>query len=315
MKKLTQEEFIKKAQKVHGDKYDYSKVDYKTNKDKVCIICPEHGEYIQRPDMHIYGQGCPRCKTDKLSSNKETFVEKARKIHGENKYDYSKVEYINAKTKVCIVCPIHGEFWQTPNVHLGGKGCPKCKCEGRKRVVFGFGINDMLNVRGEKFYDAWYQMLKRCYDSKFHAINPTYSDCTVCDEWHYLSNFKKWFDEHYVEGWQLDKDILVKGNKVYSPQTCCFVPPYINTLLINPKKNRGGCPLGVIEIPNKTYIAMCRADKKHNYLGSFDTPEEAFQAYKVAKEAYIKEVAEKWKDKLKPCVYEALMNYKIEITD
>ena len=128
-KKKTKEEFIKEATEKHKGKYDYSKVKYVNNRTKVCIICPEHGEFWQTPNAHTQGQGCPKCKgcknRERLTSTKEEFIEKSRKKHGD-KYDYSKVEYVNAITKVCIICHEHGEFWQTPHMHTKGQGCPKC---------------------------------------------------------------------------------------------------------------------------------------------------------------------------------------------
>ena len=124
----TTDEFIAKAKKIHGDKYDYSKVNYVNNYTKVCIICHEHGEFWQTPGAHLRGQGCPKCKSKKQTCTTDEFIAKAKKIHGD-KYDYSKVEYVNRKTKVCIICPKHGEFWQTPSAHLRGQGCPKCGIE------------------------------------------------------------------------------------------------------------------------------------------------------------------------------------------
>ena len=128
-KKLTTEEFIKRAKKIHGDKYDYSKVKYSTNHKKICIICPKHGEFWQQPSDHLNGHGCRKCLLDKLPNIKklttEEFIKRAKKIHGD-KYDYSKVKYINSKTAVCIICPKHGEFWQIPNYHLSKCGCQKC---------------------------------------------------------------------------------------------------------------------------------------------------------------------------------------------
>ena len=116
---------INKAKKIHDNKYDYSKVHYINNKIKVCIICPKHGEFFQEPKAHLKGQGCPKCSgCAKLTM--DDFIEKARKVHGDE-YDYSKVKYINNHTKVCIICPEHGEFWQTPNSHLNGNGCYSCK--------------------------------------------------------------------------------------------------------------------------------------------------------------------------------------------
>jgi hypothetical protein len=104
------------------EKYDYSKVKFEHVNKHVCIICPEHGEFWQKPGIHLRGYGCPICGGSKRLTNEE-FIEKARLVH-EDKYDYSKVNYINTSTKVCIICPEHGEFWQTPNSHLFGAGCP-----------------------------------------------------------------------------------------------------------------------------------------------------------------------------------------------
>ena len=119
------ENFIKKASERHKYKYDYSKVEYINVHTKVCIICPEHGEFLITPNNHLRGHGCPKCAGCNKSNN-DTFVTMAKEIHGD-KYDYSKVEYVNYETKVCIICPEHGEFWQTPHGHLNGQGCPYCK--------------------------------------------------------------------------------------------------------------------------------------------------------------------------------------------
>ena len=129
MKKLSREEFIEKANKIHEGKYDYSKVEYSDSQTKVCIICPTHGEFFQKPNDHLQGKGCKKCsKNDKLTT--EVFVEKARLIHGD-KYDYSKVEYKAANEKVIIECPIHGVFEQTPYNHTNrGQGCPYCAGKG-----------------------------------------------------------------------------------------------------------------------------------------------------------------------------------------
>ncbi len=123
------EEWIEKVKQIHGDKYDYSKVIYKNNCTKVCIICPEHGEFWQIPSNHEK-YGCSKCgkneSNKRRSSTTNIFITQATLIHN-NKYDYSKVEYINNKIKVCIICPEHGEFWQTPGSHLKKHGCPNCK--------------------------------------------------------------------------------------------------------------------------------------------------------------------------------------------
>ena len=124
MAKLITEEFIKKARAVHGDRYDYSKVEYVYNKKEVCIICREHGEFLQKPKNHLSGYGCPICSGRKKMRTSD-FIKKARSIHGE-KYDYSKAEYKGNTEKVCIICPEHGEFWQQASIHIKGAGCPKC---------------------------------------------------------------------------------------------------------------------------------------------------------------------------------------------
>lgn len=121
--------FFMKSKEIHGDKYDYTRVEYINNTTPVCIICPEHGEFRQMPSVHLNGSGCPKCALEKNRergiNNKSDFIEKARKIHGD-KYDYSKVDYVNSKTKVCIVCPQHGEFWMEPSNHLSGQKCKAC---------------------------------------------------------------------------------------------------------------------------------------------------------------------------------------------
>ena len=145
--KKSTEQFIEEAKKVHGNKYDYSKVDYNLCQDKVTIICLKHGEFKQRPLSHLQGQGCPKCgKKHKISL--EDFIEKAKKVHG-NKYDYSKVKYVNNKTNVCIVCPTHGEFYQTPKKHLVGHGCPKCG--GSFKLTNIMFIDKAKQIHGDKY--------------------------------------------------------------------------------------------------------------------------------------------------------------------
>ena len=139
----TLEEFIKKARKTHGNKYDYSKSMYTTARKPIEIVCLEHGSFFQTPDNHIRGQGCPKCKNKKFkkaySKSNEQFIEDARKVHGD-KYDYSLVDYKNNKTKVKIVCPKHGEFWQTPSNHIKGQGCPMCKNSFGEEKIYGFFV-------------------------------------------------------------------------------------------------------------------------------------------------------------------------------
>ena len=120
----TTEQFIIAAKEIHDNKYDYSKVNYINNSTKVIIICPIHGEFLQIPANHLSGAGCPICANN-IKLTAEQFIERVNEIHN-NKYDYSKVNYVNSKTHVTIICPIHGEFLQTPAQHLSGHGCPLC---------------------------------------------------------------------------------------------------------------------------------------------------------------------------------------------
>jgi len=126
-RKSTTEEFISKAKLVHNDKYDYSLVEYVESKLNVKIICPVHGEFTQTPSNHLSGSSCHKCNclTGYRKSTTEEFISKAKLLHND-KFDYSLVDYINNRTKVSIICPVHGEFTQTPASHLSGRGCLKC---------------------------------------------------------------------------------------------------------------------------------------------------------------------------------------------
>ena len=155
--KLTTEEFVIKAKAVHGDKYDYSKVEYVDSKTKVCIICNEHGEFWQQPSNHLHGINCPQCGLEirrrKRTHSVEEFLKESKSIHGD-KYDYSRVDYINKKTKVCIVCPTHGDFWLSPKKHLSGQGCVKCSRE-IKAKLFSLG-RDKFIEKANKVHHGFY---------------------------------------------------------------------------------------------------------------------------------------------------------------
>jgi protein-arginine kinase activator protein McsA len=152
MKKLTNEAFFKGIEKEHGDKYDYSKLEYINMSTKVTIICPIHGEFKQRPHNHVEGKGCPKCGFDRTRNSKvkttNKFIAQANEIHN-NKYDYSKTNYTTGIIKVIIICPIHGEFKQDPYNHLQGKGCPKCG-KVYKPTTEEF-IQKVRGVHGDKY--------------------------------------------------------------------------------------------------------------------------------------------------------------------
>ncbi len=209
------------------------------------------------------------------------------------------------------------------------KGTISCPYEKRYYGVgyIGEGKYKMSkNGKLTKCYNTWHDMLKRCYDKKLHKKHPTYKDCEVYNKWLNFQNFAKWYYNNYyeIEGEEmcLDKDILYKGNKIYSPENCVFVPHNINVLFTKSDKARGKYPIGVYyDKQHKKFVAQCRVyDFKENKskiknLGLYNTPEEAFKVYKQFKENYIKQVADYYKGKIPTKLYDALYNYQVEITD
>ena len=151
VQRITQEIFIERCTKLHNGKYDYSKVKFKHVMKHVCIICPEHGEFWQKPGIHLRGYGCPICGGSQQLTTEE-FIEKANKVHN-NKYDYSKTNYINYRTKVCIICPEHGEFWQVPNYHLFGAGCPVCPESNMEGEIRHLLLSNNIAFEQEKGFD------------------------------------------------------------------------------------------------------------------------------------------------------------------
>lgn len=186
---------------------------------------------------------------------------------------------------------------------------------------FGIGKFKSCDENGKltKCYRTWFDMLKRCYDPKYQDKYPTYKGCKVCPEWHNFQVFAEWYYSNFYEienePMALDKDILHKGNKLYSPDNCIFVPQFINNLFVKNNTSRGNCYIGVNKYEDKFVAHVNKGNSKLIHLGYYTTPELAFLAYKEAKESYIKEVAEKYKQKIPHEAYEALMNYEVEIDD
>ena len=144
------EKFIEKSQKTHGNKYDYSKVEYINSETKVCIICPEHGEFWQTPAAHVRGRSCPKCANNSRGNKTvtiESLIKKFNLTHN-GKYSYEKTDYVNANTKICVTCPIHGDFYILPFNHLRGQGCPKCKGRNltQDELIYKF-----KEVHGDKY--------------------------------------------------------------------------------------------------------------------------------------------------------------------
>jgi len=168
----------------------------------------------------------------------------------------------------------------------------------------GYGIYN--NYQHRKCYNAWAGMMDRCYGNR----QPTYSGCYVDDEWFNFQNFAKWFYENYRDGYDLDKDILFKGNKVYSKKTCCFVPRQINMILVYPYNLKGKSSRGVT-FNGQKYIAKITINNVQEIIGYYSSDEEAHKAYLKAKYERIHEIANIYRFRItKPC-YDALMKYEI----
>jgi len=198
------------------------------------------------------------------------------------------------------------------------------KMSGKRSLVYGVGVNDWvgnISVDGKpiKEYNLWKDMLKRCFSEKYKQSRPTYEGVTCSKEWLSMTKFIEDVSQMKgfgLSGWALDKDILQKGNKLYSKDNCCFVPAEVNLLLTKSDKARGEYPVGVyFHKPSGKFMAQLAINGKRKHLGLFNTPEEAFRVYKLAKEAYIKVVAHKWKHLLDERVFQALMTYEVSIDD
>jgi len=162
-------------------------------------------------------------------------------------------------------------------------------------------------------YKSWNSMIKRAYDPDYHAGRPTYTNVSVCEKWHNFQNFAEWFYKQPNagrKGFDLDKDLMVPGNKEYNPHACSFVPRAINSLLCDCRAARSNLPAGVDKC-GKKYVAKLTVQCKVIYLGVHSTPNEAYQAYKKAKEKNIKCMANKYKDVLDPKIYKNLIDLEI----
>ena len=220
--KVTNELFIEKARKIHGDKYDYSQIEYKTAQTKIKIICREHGEFIQMPLNHLKGNQCYRCSG--IVKTTEDFIYKANKVHN-NLYDYSKTNYKSTRSKVIIICKAHGEFTQSPNDHLCGNGCQKCCSMGfskiaiewldsimKKENIFiqharNIGEKEIiLNYKRIKF-DGYCEKTNTVYEfhgDYFHGNSKMYKK----DDMNLLS--KKTYGELYKN--TIDRENIIKSN-------------------------------------------------------------------------------------------------------
>lgn len=261
-KKVTTEIWVNRAIAIHGDKYDYSKTEYKGAHTKINIICKIHGEFLQNPSDHIYSKaGCPKCSNNNFKKTTTEFILDSEKIHG-NKYNYSKVEYINKNTKVIIICPEHGEFEQTPDNHLNNKaGCSQCsikyvtKCITKSLEQFIYEANLVHNNKYDYSLSNYINS-----NEKIIIICPIHGEfmqkpkshlqscgCPIC------SSSK---GELYIRQWLLENNIehisqyQIKLNEIVKNSNIIFVDFYI-------------------ELNNKIYIIEYNGIQHYEYVPHF----------------------------------------------
>ena len=232
-RRKTTEEFIEEAKKVHGDTYDYSKVKYEGVQVKIEIICPEHGSFFQSPYMHLKGQGCPICGKEKVKETQqakklttEEFIRRTKEVHGD-KYDYSKVKYIDGKTAVEIICPIHGPFLQSPSNHLRGCGCRLCSTENMAEN-HKLGIDEFIR-RAKEIHGDKYDYGKAIYidwETPLEIICPEHGSfwkspkmhlkfgtgCPKCKEYSGETKIRTWLENQkfLYKKYQEYKDLIYK---------------------------------------------------------------------------------------------------------
>jgi very-short-patch-repair endonuclease len=201
--KLSQDEFVKRSQEIHGKKYDYSQVNYKNNRKSVQIICPIHGAFPQSPSSHMAGGGCPKCAG--FNKTTDDFITQSKKLFGD-KYDYSKVVYKNAITRVDVICPKHGDFFPTPNQHLGGQGCPVCNESKGERLIDNLLIkHGVEKVRQKRFLDCTNKPTKgkQCVTLPFDFYLPNLNTIIEFDG---QQHFKPvWGEDNFKRLQRLDK--------------------------------------------------------------------------------------------------------------
>lgn len=201
----------------------------------------------------------------------------------------------------CVLNPMHPTFYEKGFMGVG-----------------------RYSYKNKSHYKLWMRVLQRCYSPNYGDMRPSYEGVTMCNEWLNFQNFAKWCDgqkffnakDDNGKSYHLDKDILVKGNKIYSPETCCFVPQEINALLIRHKTRRGDLPVGVcFNKQGNNFKANFTCGGKTKHIGYFQCPEDAFNAYKVFKQSYIKSLAISWSGMIDEKVYNALVNYQVDFED
>lgn len=243
--------------------------------------------------------------------SKEKYLGKVFETNSYGKYEV--IEYVNWEN-VTVRFIQTGYVTKTRHDHIR-EGVVK---DYLYPSVFGVGYYGSPDTKtSHPATRRWLSLMKRCYDES--SLEPAYYDANVITHWHNSSTFQEWAvvqPGFNMKGWELDKDLLVKGNKIYSPETCVFLPKNVNAALTKRQNYRGDYPIGVQ--PSKSgnrFEAWCGDGSRSRYLGVFGTVLEAFLCYKAKKEEMLKSLADKYRDDLDPRAYQALYNYEVEITD
>ena len=264
------------------------------------------------PNLEILAQH----NRERLAKAKEQYLGKT--FSSNNFGDFIVVDYVNSNN-ITIKFIDTNYICKTRRIDII-RGSVK---DRHKPSIYGVGIvgdkyPTSKHGKDLKEYKIWRGILQRCYDLRFQEKRKTYKDCTVSENFKSYEYFYDWFNSQtnsLEKDYHVDKDLLIKGNKVYSEDTCVLLPSDINALLVKSDKTRGEHLIGVsFHKKLNKFSAQCNSSlSKH--IGYFNTEIEAFNAYKQVKENYLKEVAEKWKGKIDERAYNALMSYQVEITD
>lgn len=237
----------------------------------------------------------------KLSQSE--FEKRVKDIYGDF-FDLSKADYQGYGKHITIISDKFGEERILPGQLLHLDLRKRSRIKGRRKETV---IPASLRV--------WFDIKDRCYGGR--ERNASYNGCSMCDEWNDFRNFDAWYQKNHIDGYQIDKDIIKRGNKIYCEEYCCFVPREINLLVAGRGKRRTAYPPGVQLTDSGKYSASIWLGNKIRYLGRFKTASEAFEAYKTKKEKHIKDVAREYfySGKIEKRVYDALMKYEVEMTD
>jgi ssDNA-binding Zn-finger/Zn-ribbon topoisomerase 1 len=262
-RRLPSDEFLVKCDNIHGDRYDYSKVDYQGMVNKVVINCTVHGDFEQTPSSHLNGSGCPDCgvisQIEKRRKTTDEFINESKEVHGDL-YDYSKVDYIGSGTPITLICNIHGEFHPTPNNHLGGSGCPKCSIieqhEKQKKTTNEF-IRDSIKVHGDRYdystveyFDSKSEVNIRCLVHGYflqragnHQIG---QGCPKCSKIEQTEQQRKTTEEFIIEAKEVHGDLYDYSKVEYTSSSklvivICKIHGDFNPISNNHLRG-SGCP-------------------------------------------------------------------------